>query len=232
MSETQSASVPDDGEAASPVRAAQAKRVSAGLAANPMVTRIGDHRLALFGRQSFLTEAECIRLIAMIDVDANPSSLFSGDANPLYRTSSSCHLNPWDAFVMEVTARISALVGIDSTHGETLQGQRYHVGEEYKAHCDWFPVQTRYWPAMREAGGQRVWTAMIYLNDVEEGGETQFVRLGFMIPPRRGTILIWSNVREDGSVNPDSLHAARPVIAGSKYIVTKWFRERPWTPKA
>jgi prolyl 4-hydroxylase len=83
---------------------------------------------------------------------------------------------------------------------------------------------------MLKSGGQRTWTAMIYLSDVAAGGETHFPTCGFKVPPREGMILIWNNLRIDGAPNTDSLHAALPVEAGTKYIVTKWFRERRWAP--
>src|SRR3546814_11934344 len=77
---------------------------------------------------------------------------------------------------------------------------------------------------MRAEGGQRSWTAMIYLNTLEEGGETSFPALGFGVSPRAGLLLMWNNMRPDGSPNPDTLHEARPVESGRKYVVTKWFR--------
>jgi prolyl 4-hydroxylase len=81
---------------------------------------------------------------------------------------------------------------------------------------------------MRTSGGQRSWTAMIYLSPVEAGGETHFPRCEFMVPPVEGMVLIWNNMAADGAPNPFSLHAARPVEQGTKYVVTKWFREHPW----
>jgi prolyl 4-hydroxylase len=83
---------------------------------------------------------------------------------------------------------------------------------------------------MRKSGGQRCWTAMIYLSPVEAGGETHFPLCEFAVPPREGMILMWNNMMPDGTPNRQSLHAALPVERGVKYVVTKWFRERPWTP--
>lgn len=71
---------------------------------------------------------------------------------------------------------------------------------------------------------------MIYLNDVERGGETHFPYCEFKVPPKEGMVLIWNNLLSDGAPNDNSLHAALPVEAGMKYVVTKWFRERPWSP--
>jgi prolyl 4-hydroxylase len=102
------------------------------------------------------------------------------------------------------------------------------VGQEYKVHGDYFPAGVHYWPLMQRTGGQRVWTTMIYLCDVEDGGETYFPRLGLKVPPRRGTLLIWNNMLTDGSPNGDTYHAALPVVRGRKYVMTRWFRERAW----
>lgn len=220
----------DDGATASPTRAKLGARVRAKLARNPMVTRIENPRIEIFGRANFATADECAAMRAMIDAGAQPSALFTAGTGSEYRSSYSSHLRRDDPLVTGLSNRIVALTGLDAATGETLQGQRYTSGQEYRLHCDYFPVTASYWPRMRAQGGQRCWTAMIYLSDVEEGGETQFAHCGFMIPPREGMILVWNNLRPDGAPNPDSLHAALPVVRGTKYVVTKWFRERPWTP--
>jgi prolyl 4-hydroxylase len=222
----------DDGGIASPRRAAIGAAVRAKLKRNPMVSRIDAPGFEIYGRHNFLNAQECADMRALIDADAKPSTLFSGSANADYRTSHSCNLSPWDPLVEKVSERIVALTGMDPQTGETLQGQRYTPGQQYKVHCDYFPANASYWPAMLRSGGQRCWTAMIYLSDVEDGGETHFPQCGFMVPPRQGMILVWNNLDEAGAPNRLSLHAARPVTAGTKYVVTKWFRERPWMPAA
>ena len=86
----------------------------------------------------------------------------------------------------------------------------------------------RYSPAMKASGGQRTWTAMIYLNDVEEGGATWFPQAGVRVAPKRGLLLAWNNMKPDGSPNIGTLHEGTPVVKGVKYIITKWFREHAW----
>jgi prolyl 4-hydroxylase len=75
--------------------------------------------------------------------------------------------------------------------------------------------------------GQRTWTTMIYLNDVEEGGETYFKRLNRKFKPKEGTVVFWSNLHQNGKVNPKTLHEALPPISGNKYVITKWWRSWP-----
>jgi prolyl 4-hydroxylase len=48
------------------------------------------------------------------------------------------------------------------------------------------------------------------------------------IAPKRGNLLAWNNLDPLGEPNEQSLHQGLPVEAGLKYIITKWYRERPW----
>lgn len=220
---------PDDAERPSTARAEMGERVRRRLTRNPMVSRVDAGRAEMFLRHGLVTPRECAALIERVDAGCKPSKLFSGTDSD-YRTSSSCNLDIYDPLVIAVTKRIDALMAIETDHGELLQGQRYHPGQEYRLHCDYFPAQAHYWPAMRASGGQRCWTAMVYLCDVSRGGETQFPRLGVTVPPRAGTLLVWNNMGPDGAPNDDTVHAALPVAEGVKYVVTRWYRERPWDP--
>jgi prolyl 4-hydroxylase len=68
---------------------------------------------------------------------------------------------------------------------------------------------------------------MVYLNAPEEGGATRFKTIGKTVQPKAGKLLAWSNLLPDGSPNPATLHQGMKVRRGVKYIITKWFRERP-----
>ena len=88
--------------------------------------------------------------------------------------------------------------------GEPLQGQRYRVGEEYRHHRDHFRIDKPHWQVERRRGGQRTWTAMVYLNAVEEGGETDFPELDLKIAPEPGLLVLWDNMDRQGMPNPAS----------------------------
>ena len=77
-------------------------------------------------------------------------------------------------------------------------------------------------------GDQRTWTAMAFLNEPEAGGQTQFPKVNVRITPRAGNLFAWNNMDATGAPNPYTLHQGCPVTAGVKYIITKWYRERPW----
>lgn len=203
-------------------------RVRKRLQADPRVQTVLDDRAELYAVGEFLSPAECDRFIELVDNVARPSTVFDLDYDAQYRTSYSGDVSFADPFVRSINRRIDDLLGIDPSFGEHVQGQRYLPGQQFKEHCDWFWTSADYWKAEKANGGQRSWTAMAYLNDVEAGGSTDFVRLGLSIPPQRGALLIWNNALPDGTVNYDTLHAGMPVEAGVKYIFTKWYRTRKW----
>ncbi|MCK9541251.1 MAG: 2OG-Fe(II) oxygenase [Novosphingobium sp.] len=204
------------------------EQVRRRLAADPSVYKIPVEGADLYAVGGFLDDGECAKLIGMIDAVARPSQTFDYQGGA-YRTSYSGDVDTHDSFVRMIERRLSDLLGIPPAWGETFQGQRYLPEQEFREHHDWFDTTAFYWPAEKKRGGQRSWTAMAWLNAVEEGGETAFPRLGISIPPQPGALLIWNNVCPDGSVNPQTLHAALPVKRGVKHVVTKWFRTRPWT---
>jgi prolyl 4-hydroxylase len=217
-------------EQTSEVRADLGRQISARLESTPEVQVLPvnpEKPTQIYGVANFLSLDECDELMERIDAGAYPSTLFEGSEEN-YRTSSSCNLNVFDPVVASVERRIADLLGIDPAFGEPLQGQRYGPGEFYKTHEDFFYIDQPYWPETERRGGQRTWTAMIYLNQPPKGGGTGFTALGFQVIPRPGWMLIWNNMNPDGSPNRWTAHAGQPVEEGTKYIVTKWYRERPF----
>lgn len=69
---------------------------------------------------------------------------------------------------------------------------------------------------------------MAFLNDVEEGGQTWFTRVGLKVTPQKGALVVWNNATPEGIPNEMTLHAAMPVVKGVKHVVTRWYRVREW----
>jgi prolyl 4-hydroxylase len=174
----------------------------------------------------FLSAEECTRLMRMIDAVARPSELHETAYVAKFRTSYSGNFDPHDPFVKAISRRIDDVLGLPGKVGENIQGQRYLPGQEFKPHNDWFYTDQEYWKLERKRGGQRCWTAMAFLNEVEEGGHTHFVEVGASIEPKPGVLLVWNNATPDGLPNEHTLHAGTPVIKGQKYVLTKWYRTR------
>ncbi len=203
-------------------------QVTRRLEANPLIQKVEVPDLQLYVFIDFLGQRDCQILIDKIDAHAVPSTLYKGTEQPGFRTSSSCHLNRWDPDIARIEAKMTDVIGIDNNFAETMQGQRYHVGQEFKAHHDFFHTAQDYWKQEGPTGGQRTWTAMIFLNDVAAGGATEFPHVKIGVRPQAGTMLIWNNMNLDGTMNYKSLHTGTPVKAGVKHIITKWYRQNNW----
>jgi len=201
---------------------------AAQLMAHPGVRRVPSPRLELFDRPAFLPPQLCTRLIALIDRSRRPSEIADANGDHYFRTSETCDLEADEPAVQDLAARLFALNAIDPAHGEPVQGQRYEVGQEFKAHTDYFEPSGRDFEKFCSVAGQRTWTFMIYLNQVEAGGATRFKVIDKMFKPETGKLVCWNNHRPDGSLNPATLHHGMKVRKGTKYVITQWYRERPW----
>jgi prolyl 4-hydroxylase len=202
--------------------------VAASILRQAGVQRIPSPKLTLFVRRDFLSAELCAALIAQIDAVRRPSTIADATGDDGFRTSETGDLDADDPVVREVEAAITALTGLDPAHGEPLQGQRYAVGQEFKGHTDYFEPNGADFERYCSVAGNRTWTVMIYLNEPEAGGATRFKAVDKIIQPETGKLVCWNNRRPDQSMNPATLHQGMKVRAGTKYVVTKWFRERPW----
>jgi len=202
-------------------------QAGARLAKAPGVQRVPTRELELFVVRNFLDPETCAALIERIDLNRRPSGIADDIGVANFRTSETCDLDWRDPVVAEVERRISGLLGISLEASEPPQGQRYAPGQEFRAHTDTFePGGYDYYVHTAERG-QRTWTAMIYLNEPEDGGATRFKLIGKTVQPETGKLLTWNNLLPDGEPNPATLHQGMKVRRGTNYIVTKWFRERP-----
>ena len=126
----------------------------------------------------------------------------------------------YDPIAARGLQHIAAVAGLPAEHAEPLGILRYGPGQEYRPHYDYYS------DTQHEA--QRVATVFVYLNDVEEGGGTEFPRLDITVHPARGKAVKFLNCDAGGRPNPDTLHAGLPVIRGEKWLATLWFWDRPF----
>ena len=211
-------------------RAAVGDFVRNRLSRTPNAFRLPVQEADMYVVRDFLSPEDCEGLIALIDANRQPSGILSDtpEADRGFRTSESSNFDRTIPLVATVESKINALLGLQPEHGETSQGQRYAVGQEFKAHHDFFYTDQGYYRNEAATGGQRTWTAMIFLNEPESGGQTFFPEVNLRITPRTGNLFTWNNMDKAGAPNRFTLHQGCPVTAGVKYIITKWYRERPW----
>jgi len=199
---------------------------AARLAATAGVQQVPSRELELFIVRGFLDPATCATLIERIDAKRRPSEIADDIGIANFRTSETCDLDWRDPVTGEVDRKIAELLGLELAESEPLQGQRYAPGQEFKPHTDTFEPGGYDFYQHTAGSGQRTWTAMIYLNEPEDGGATRFKMIGKTVRAETGKLLAWNNLLPDGRSNPATLHQGMKVRRGTKYVLTKWFRER------
>ncbi|XP_049932177.1 probable prolyl 4-hydroxylase 3 [Nymphaea colorata] len=190
---------------------------------------------------SFLRKDECEYLISLAKPHMQNSTLMDstiGKSNDSrVRTSSGMFLKrKQDKVVSSIEQRIADFTFIPMENGEGLQVLHREAGQKYEPHFDYFLDEFN-----AKNGGQRIATVLMYLSDVEEGGETVFPsvkvnessvpywnelsecgKTGLAVRPKMGDALLFWSMRPDATLDPMSLHAGCPVIKGSKWSSTKW----------
>jgi prolyl 4-hydroxylase len=170
------------------------------------------------------TDEECAFLVAVAAPALSPSLVGDGAGQEVrrqVRTSDDMTIS-WmmeDPAVHAVNRRLAALSGTQPEQAEALLVLRYRPGQEYKPHVDW-------------DGGEngRIATALVYLNDDYEGGETLFVKTGLKVKGRKGDALVFRSAGTDGGFDPLSEHAGLPVRSGTKFLASRWIHARRYAP--
>ncbi len=202
--------------------------VVARLSSGSGVQRVPSPKLTLFLKRGFLDPETCAAVIKLIDAGRRPSTIADSNGDAAYRTSETCDLSGDELTVQRIEAALAECTGIDPRYGEPIQGQRYAVGQEFKPHTDYFEPSGLDYHKFCGVAGNRTWTVMIYLNEPDAGGATRFKAIDKTIQPETGKLVAWNNRRPDRSLNPVTIHHGMKVRAGVKYVITKWYRERPW----
>jgi len=170
-----------------------------------------------------LSNQECNQLIEFSKDNLKRSKISSsgeGEVNDI-RTSSSMFFQGNENDILEkLEKRISAIMCIPIEHAEGIQILKYTPGQEYKAHFDFFNS------ASKAAKNNRISTLVIYLNDVEEGGETYFPKLNLSISPKKGSAVYFEYFYNNEDLNELTLHGGAPVIKGEKWVATQWMRKQ------
>ncbi|MFC4159603.1 2OG-Fe(II) oxygenase [Chitinimonas lacunae] len=191
--------------------------------------RLERPRVILFG--NILSEQECEQIINLsrnkVERSTTVDNATGKSVEHEARTSEGTFflLNE-NELIERIDRRLAALLQHPIECGEGLQILHYNVGGEYRPHFDYFDPNIPGSKPHLEERGQRIGTLVMYLNDVEAGGETIFPDLGLSVAPRRGHGVYFEYSDDSGTLDPLSLHGGAPVIRGDKWIATKWLRQR------
>lgn len=186
---------------------------------------------------NLLSHNECDALVEMSRPHLQPSRVVNSERGSFdlrdSRTSSGTYFSRGATpLISAIEARITRLLGVGEARGEPMQILNYQVGAEYRPHFDFFDPKRPGNHGVLSSGGQRVGTLIMYLNEVESGGSTVFPRIGLDVLPQKGAGLFFSYTSDTGELDQQTLHGGSPIIAGEKWIATKWLRMQEYTPRA
>jgi prolyl 4-hydroxylase len=196
--------------------------------APPNLKRFDSDQIELYSLEGFMSEKDCDRLVALCNHHLIPSKVAESShvVNKDFRSSKTCELSLLRSPVAtSINDKICRTLGISMEYSEGVQAQRYDVGEQFRAHHDFFAPGSASYAHNGGDAGNRTWTFMVYLNEGMEGGGTKFHELNHVFQPKKGMAVLWNNLHADRTPNKATLHSGEPVIAGHKIIITKWFRE-------
>ncbi|KAJ0966885.1 hypothetical protein J5N97_023802 [Dioscorea zingiberensis] len=179
---------------------------------------------------NFLSKEECEHLISLAKPHMEKSTVVDSQTgrskDSRVRTSSGTFLKRGrDKTIRAIEKRIADFTFIPVEHGEGLQVLHYEVGQKYESHFDYFVDELN-----SKNGGQRIATVLMYLSDVEEGGETVFPsakvnssslpwynelsecgKKGLSVRPKIGDALLFWSMKPDATLDPTSLHGGCPT---------------------
>ncbi|BFF97547.1 prolyl 4-hydroxylase subunit alpha-1-like [Drosophila madeirensis] len=90
-----------------------------------------------------------------------------------------------------------AISGVSSIESDNLQVRNFGIGGHFLEH----------------ATAEKDVTALLYLSNVDQGGETYFASLNLRVPPKKSSLLVWQRTGDS--------HIECPVIVGNKWVATK-----------
>lgn len=181
--------------------------------------------------ENFLSDYECeeikklskekLQLSTVVDYETG-----SGQEKNEYRNSKNTSLDgKLHPVIKDIETRISKLFKIDQNRFEPLTVINYQPGEYFKPHHDFFHENPNGKNDYMKYGGNRVGTVLIYLNDVDEGGETNFPNLGLSFFCKKGNLIYFNYDYKDQTLKDKSLHQGVPTVSSEKWITTTWIRE-------
>lgn len=184
-----------------------------------IITRLEEPLIVVLG--NVLSDEECDELIRLSKDKMHRSKIgVTHELNEIRTSSSMFFQDNENDIISKIEKRVSSIMNIPIEHGDGIQILKYTPGQEYKAHFDFFTSTSK------AAKNNRISTIIMYLNNVEQGGETYFPELNFSVSPQKGMAVYFEYFYNDKNLNELTLHGGAPVIIGEKWVATQWMRRQ------
>ncbi|XP_061373908.1 probable prolyl 4-hydroxylase 9 [Gastrolobium bilobum] len=192
---------------------------------------------------NFTSAEVCEQIIKMAKPKLEPSKLAlregeTAESTKGTRTSTGAFIRASEdksGILDFIEQKIAKVTMIPKTYGEEFNILRYDVGQKYDSHYDAFNSAE-----YGTVESQRIASFLLYLSNVEAGGETMFPYegglnmdagydyqkcIGLKVKPRQGDGILFYSVFPNGKIDKTSLHGSCPVITGEKWVATKWIND-------
>jgi prolyl 4-hydroxylase len=186
-----------------------------------IISRINDDNYDIIIIDNFLTPDECD---VLVDYSKSHQLITSetlgvyGNVTNDYRKSEQLWItSDQNEIARKISDFCEIILDLPKKNMESLQLVKYDVSGYFKEHYDAEPDKTK-----NNNIKDRAHTFIVYLNDVEEGGETRFPKLDLNVKPKKGSAIYFKTLLPNGVLLNKSLHQGMPIIRGEKYIVNKW----------
>jgi hypothetical protein len=176
--------------------------------------------------------AECVWLIERARGRLQPATVYDPDEGRLNlqsaRTNSlfAFDLAEADLVVMAVRARIASALGVRQGQLEASNVLHYAPGQAFVRHFDFIQPGVETLAEELVSNGQRIATALIYLSQDYEGGETDFPSLKQRFKGAPGDSLLFMNTEASGAPDRATLHAGLPPTSGEKWLFSQFVRDK------
>jgi prolyl 4-hydroxylase len=189
------------------------------------IKKHGNNRYFLYEIDNILNSEECDQLIKYSKYKKLTDSVIFNNNNNIVNSNRKSKTTWFKLHENEIETKCSSiakrLTNKNDNNLEELQLVYYPKGGYFKTHYD--VTKNTY---VKTNVTSREYTLLIYLNDVEEGGETVFPYLNLEIKPQKGKGILFRTLDDDDRIIPESLHGGKPVIKGNKWICNKWIHNK------
>jgi prolyl 4-hydroxylase len=180
---------------------------------------------------NFISNEKCDEIVEYCKKQKFNESLVAKDSEGYtsnkIRTSKSYQAEKDGDLFRDIQKKVSDKLKIGIEYQENPELLHYNKGNFFTGHYDesfWYTYLDKF---TKKYEGSRIYTTFIYLNDVEEGGETSFNNLGIKVKPTKGTAIFWRNLDNKGTrEHPCSYHEALKLLSDNKWALTIWTKSK------
>jgi prolyl 4-hydroxylase len=191
------------------------------------IKKHGNNKYFIYEIDNILSNEECDRLIKYTKYKTlSESTVFNNTSGNNELRNNRISKTTWfklheNDIVSKCSNIAKTLTNKNDYNLENLQLVYYSVGGYFQPHHDATKDTD-----VKTLVTSREYTLLIYLNDVEEGGETVFPYLNLEIKPKKGKGILFRTLDDDNKIIYESLHGGKPVIKGEKWVCNNWIHNR------